>query len=338
MDYSLTAPARQTGPLPAFELPHNTRSYWYWAAGALLTLGVLLRLFQFFDNRSLWIDETFLANSLIRRDFLALSQPNLEYEQKAPILFLWACRLAVLLFGKGEMALRLVPLLCGLASLGIFWQVARTFLKPVGVVVAVGILALAPPLVYHSVEAKQYSSELLGTVLALWLYTRLHHRPDLRSRLLWGLGGASLVWFSYAVIFVLLGMAGGISLYYLLTRQGKLLGRYVLPFGLWILSFGLNYYFFTGRYTESLWLVHWFGARHAFLPLHLSADSGKWTLFSLYMLLDYPLGLFWEPVVGGAPCPGQCFGLCRCCAGWWDWSSYSGATKSWCWCYCSRCC
>ncbi|MBC3542129.1 glycosyltransferase family 39 protein, partial [Rufibacter sp. H-1] len=89
------------------------------------------------------------------------------YEQKAPLGFLWAERLAVELLGKGEMALRLFPLLCGLAALAAFVPVARHFLRPWAAALAVGLLALASPAVYHAVEAKQYSTELLASVLAL---------------------------------------------------------------------------------------------------------------------------------------------------------------------------
>lgn len=153
-------------------------------------IGIFLRLFHFFDNRSFWIDEVYLSSSLIRMDFGELMTPPLDYEQKAPIGFLWLSKLAVLAFGKTEMALRLVPLLCGIALLFVFRPVARRFLQPVGVAVAVGILALAPPLVYHAVEAKQYATEVLATAVTLWLYTRYHKQMSSQALLLWGIWGA----------------------------------------------------------------------------------------------------------------------------------------------------
>ena len=170
-------------------------------------LGIFFRLFHFLDNRSLYIDEIFLATSLVKMNFAELTAPMLEYEQKAPLGFLWVTRLMVLLFGKGEMALRLFPLICGIATLFVFLPVARYFLKPVGVVVAVGVLAAAPPLIYHAVEAKQYSTELFATVVALLLYIRFHQRMNLRALVQWGLGGAIILWFSFSSIFVLAGMA-----------------------------------------------------------------------------------------------------------------------------------
>ena len=128
------------------------RSKWQTIVWVLVGAGIGLRLFHFLDNRSFWVDEIYLASSLVRMNFVELMAPALDYEQKAPIGFLWLVKLCVLTFGNSEMALRLIPLLAGVAALFLFVPVCRALLKPIGVVVAVGILAFAPPLVYHAVE------------------------------------------------------------------------------------------------------------------------------------------------------------------------------------------
>ncbi|UOR05463.1 glycosyltransferase family 39 protein [Hymenobacter aerilatus] len=269
----------------------------------LLACGVALRLFHFFDNRSLWIDEVYVANSLIRMNFEQLAQPALEYEQKAPILFLWLCRLSVLLFGKQEMALRLVPLLCSLGALALFVPVSRRVLPPLGAAVAMGILALAPPLIYHSVEIKQYSAELLATVAAVYLYLRYRDAVEWRPLLLWTVGGAALVWFSYASIFVLMAIAGALSLWHLWQRDWQRFWRQLVPFAAWLFSFALNYLLFTGKYTESGWLVYWFETLDAFMPLAASRAAVRWPFYQLYMALDYPLGLLLDLRTVGSKLP-----------------------------------
>ncbi|HEY7362621.1 MAG TPA: hypothetical protein VIE37_00835, partial [Methylomirabilota bacterium] len=90
----------------------------------LLVLGVALRLRAYLANRSLWLDESFLALNIINRPFAELRQP-LEYVQAAPFGFLYAERLVVELLGASEYALRLLPLLCGIASVFIFWRIAH---------------------------------------------------------------------------------------------------------------------------------------------------------------------------------------------------------------------
>jgi hypothetical protein len=268
---------------------------WITLAWIFIGLGIFLRLFHFFDNRSLWIDEVYLASSLISMDFMELANPPLSYEQKAPIGFLWMVKFCVMAFGNGEMALRLFPLVCGIASLLLFKPVAQFFLKPMGVAVAVGIMALAPPLVYHAVEVKQYGSELVATVLALILYTRYHGKFEMQQLLWWGIWGAVAVWFSYAVIFVLAGMAFAVCLTYLLEREWKKLFYAIIPFSMWAISFVVNYFLFTYKHTDSEWLTHWFRVRDAFMPLPpASLADLKWFVQAGYHMLDYPLGLLWN--------------------------------------------
>jgi len=260
----------------------------------MVSLGVILRLFHFFYNRSLWLDEIYLSTSLIKLTFKELTAPMLEYEQKAPVGFLWLVRVSVLLFGKNEMALRLVPLLSGIASLLLFLPVARFFLKPLGVVVAMGILALAPPLVYHAVEIKQYSFEMLATIVGLYLYTRYYKKQDLSSLLLWGIWGALLIWFSYSCIFILAGIAIGTELYYLFKKEWPLFLRLLVPFTMWLLSFVAYYLLFTSKSMGSAWLVDWFAHRDAFMPLPPTKFSDlKWFIQTPYNLMDYPMGLLW---------------------------------------------
>src|SRR5271156_3733069 len=82
---------------------------------AFVALGGVLRVGHFLSNYPRWGDEAFLAMSFLRRGYLDLLLP-LEYGQICPILFLWAELTAVKLFGFSEMALRLCPLICGVAS------------------------------------------------------------------------------------------------------------------------------------------------------------------------------------------------------------------------------
>ncbi|GHA56707.1 ArnT family glycosyltransferase [Pontibacter akesuensis] len=273
----------------------RTQVSWSTIAWLFVACGIFLRLFHYIDNRSLWIDEIYLATSLINLDFAALASPPLAYEQKAPIGFLWAVRLAVLAFGESEMALRLFSLLCGIASLFVFLPVARHFLKPFGVAIAIGMLALAPPLVYHSVEVKQYGTSVLASVLCLYLYIRFSAKFNVKDLLLWGGWGALILWFSYEAIFVLAGIAVSVCLTYLVQKRWKALFLSVIPFALWLFSFSINFILFTYKHADSAWLVEWFKLRGAFMPLPPSSLTDvKWFIQAGYLLLEYPLGLLWN--------------------------------------------
>jgi len=281
-------------PAPRQEINDTVASRWKILAAGIIALGIFLRLYHFLDNRSLWEDELFLASSLIRMDFHSLATLPLDYQQRAPLGFLWAVRLCVVLFGNHELPLRLFPLLCGIASLFAFAPVARHFLKPAGAAIALLILAVAPPLVYHSVEVKQYGTELLATILALLLYIKYHDRSDTASLVKWGTGGAVLVWFSFTALFVLAGIAAVVCGTHLLRKDRPALLRALLPFFLWGAGFGISYWFFVGNYADSGWLQDFWARRMAFFPLPPAfAGEAKWIVHFLYTFVYYPLGLTW---------------------------------------------
>ncbi|MGI4969508.1 MAG: glycosyltransferase family 39 protein [Janthinobacterium lividum] len=265
----------------------------------LLGLGFFFRLFHFFNNRSFFTDEITLSVSLIKLNFWQLATQPLAYEQKAPLGYLWASRLCVLVLGKQEQALRLFPLLCGLGGLVYFVPVARYFLRAWGTVLAVGLLALAYPAMYHAVEAKQYSTELFATVLALYLYINYHQEKALRPLLLWGVLGGLLLWFSFSTVFVLAGMGGAICLTALLQRDWKRFATYLIPCALWLLSFGILYVLFVSKYHKSEWLTYFFKIRNnAYLPITEPAAALQWLAVKFYAFLDHPLGMLLDVSIG----------------------------------------
>ena len=82
--------------------------------------GVIVRIIQYSFNRSLWLDEAALASSIVTRSYGGLLG-GLDYNQIAPIGFLFAEKFFILLFGNNEFALRVFPLLCGVVSIFLFF-------------------------------------------------------------------------------------------------------------------------------------------------------------------------------------------------------------------------
>lgn len=113
--------------------PHRNQAWPRVALLATLALGIAARMAQYLSNRSLWLDEAYLALNILGRDFSGLLRP-LDNHQIAPPLFLWAVKLAVSLWGDGEAILRLVPLIGGILTLPLFYWLARRVLGPLGVI------------------------------------------------------------------------------------------------------------------------------------------------------------------------------------------------------------
>jgi hypothetical protein len=260
-----------------------------------LIVGLLLRLFHFFNNRSLWMDEVYLSTSLVKMNYVQLVTTPLYYQQKAPIGFLLAVKFFVNLFGNKEIYLRIVPLISGIVSMFLFIPVSKYFLEELGATLAIGILCLSPALTYHSVEIKQYSTELLGTMLSFYLLIKFKDKSQLKSMFLWGLYGAIILWFSYSSIFILGGIGVGLGLQYIIQKRWNIFFISLIPFTLWLVSFIVNYLLFTHKHAESVWIVYWFKAYNNFMPLPpRSLSDLEWFAKNIYDMLDYPLGLLWN--------------------------------------------
>lgn len=266
-----------------------------WPLYAFLLVGVLLRLFHFFYNRSLWMDEVYLSESLVKMNLSELVTTPLYYQQKAPLGFLVLVKLVVDVFGNKEIYLRLIPLVSGMISLYLFIPVSKYFLNKWGAYLAMAIFCCSPALVYHSVEIKQYATELLGTMVSLFIFIRYYTTRTYKNMLIWGVLGALVLWFSYASIFVLSGIAIGLTIKNLIDRNLRFFFLNAVPFMMWLLSFAINYLFFTHKHAESEWIVYWFKAYDNFMPLFPGSIADLlWFPKNLYRMLDYPLGLLWN--------------------------------------------
>ncbi|HKM54338.1 MAG TPA: glycosyltransferase family 39 protein [Isosphaeraceae bacterium] len=219
MSVVTTNPGQHEGPIrpgllglisePAdttFALPSQAR----WLITFFLVLGAALRLVRYAQNLPLWSDECFLAANFIGRDYLGLVKP-LENGQIAPILFLWIERFVLDLLGFSEWSLRLFPLLCGLASLVLFWHLARQVLagQPVALALAVGIMAVSVHPIRHAADAKPYASDLLTALMLLTPAVHWLRRP----------GQLGWLWLLTGLVPIALGLsnpavfvAGGIGL------------------------------------------------------------------------------------------------------------------------------
>jgi hypothetical protein len=175
--------------------------------GWFVLLGLLARTIRYAVCFPLWDDESFLCANFIDRGYLELLKP-LDFHQVAPVLFLWIEHTAVRLLGYSELALRLVPFVCGLASVLLFRRVASRLLSGLALLLAVAIFAVSYPGIRYSAEAKPYGTDLLVSLVVVWLTLEWIERRE--ARWLWWIACLSplLVGLSYPAVFAL----GGASL------------------------------------------------------------------------------------------------------------------------------
>ena len=169
-----------------------------WVPGAtvaFLFLGVLLRFRQYLFDRSLWYSETLIALNIIARPIPRLIPP-LDNHQGAPLGFLALEKAAVLAFGTNEYAMRLVPMVAGVAALVLLYLLVRRILPPVATLASVGLFALSSQQIGYSTELKRYSMD--AAVALLVMFVAIGRWPARRRRdlMLLTVIGAAAVWFS----------------------------------------------------------------------------------------------------------------------------------------------
>ena len=171
----------------------------------IICLGIILRLVEYLFNRSLNLSESSIALTVINGSFLELLQPS-GYVQAIPSGFLIFEKLAVQAFGNSEYALRLFPLLFGIVSLFLFYELAKRCINTMAALISLSLFAISDPLIYYSSVIGQFSGDL---TIALLLFLLAVHIQSKRFTApvtaLFGIAGAIAVWFSHPSIFVLVG-------------------------------------------------------------------------------------------------------------------------------------
>lgn len=209
---------------------------------AIIALGIVFRLVMYFQNRNLIIDEANIVRNLDERNFIELLKP-LRYEQFAPPIFLWFEKLFSMLFGYGEKAARLYPLLCGITSLFFMERVLRRIL-PLNVAwFPLALMCCAPIMIKYSAEVKQYVPDSLVAIVLIWLALRTDLQHTSRKRFLstWIIAGSIAIWASQPSIFIL----AAVGLYYFVEcvqrKQWHQFKYLALIAVIWLAQFGLYF-------------------------------------------------------------------------------------------------
>ena len=253
--------ARRSWAVPG-SFPANL--YTFWLIPAAVLFGWVLRTREWLHDKSLWLDEIGIAQSLIHRNYLGLLGP-LPGEQSGPVPWLWAEHASTSIFGPHELALRLVPFLASLAALAIFPLVARTLIGPFATPAATVLMAASPALIYYAAETKQYSTDTLCALLVVWVTIRLiGRRPDLRSSVLWGAACGALAWCSQPAILVAAAASTCLILRWLHDRRALL--AVLSGSALLGVSIGLEWYYTLRQVSAYQSVRAFWQAFHGFPP------------------------------------------------------------------------
>jgi hypothetical protein len=267
--------------------------YFIWA---IIIIGVLIRFRQYLFNRSLWIDEASLALNILKLNYSDLLTPLL-HSQAAPPFFLLITKLFTDIAGYSEYVLRFLPFICGIASLLLFYHLAIHFLQKKVIPIAICLLSFSYYAIYYSVEFKQYSADLLFTILLILFAFKLDEsKYNKKYSMYFGVMAILSTWFSHTSVFVLAGV-GCALLYKIFFGKGNFDKtninithlKELLTIGiLSITSFAFHYFFIIRPVPKGYFYEFWENSFIPFPPLGLFEI--RWYLTKGINILKNPLG------------------------------------------------
>jgi hypothetical protein len=231
---------------------------------SIIAFGILLRASQYLFNRSLWLDEACLVWNIVHKPFSELLGP-LHYNQAAPIGFLFVEKFFVQEFGNTEYILRLFPLMCGILSLPLYYQLVKHHISKGATLFAVALLSLSNTLIYYASDVKQYASDVMIVIilyLAVFYFEAKKMTPHRIAS--FGLLGAAAIWFSHPSLFILAGFGITLTASNLLRRDFSRLIRLALVFSVWAVSFACIYIVSYDQVTRNEGLLRYWNS--AFMP------------------------------------------------------------------------
>ncbi len=259
------------------------------ACWIVIGAGIIFRISQYLFNRSLTEGEAALALNIVQRTYSELLKP-LDYIQAAPLGFLILQKFATAIFGTHEYALRIFPLIAGIISLFLFYEIAKKAINEKALPIALILFAVGDHLIYFSSEVKQYSSDVAITLLILLLTINImKNNYTFRNLFLFGCVGAISFWFSHPALFTFCG--GTVALFFSILRNKK---RHII---LWLctaiviagISFVLNYFVSLESLIGSKDFVSsWHGRFESFPQIPFDP---KWLGYVFLRIFKFPVGL-----------------------------------------------
>jgi Dolichyl-phosphate-mannose-protein mannosyltransferase len=172
----------------------------------LFSIGILLRIVVWLQERSIFLDEANLLRNYAERDYAGLFK-DLDYQQYAPPLFSVAMKAVIQIFGNHELGVKIVPLWCGSMMLWYFYRLSHQIVSPKAVLGALFFVALSKIFIDYSTQAKQYATDGFVSIGLLYLSTFFKTFPFSKKPILfWTLIGCVSIWLSMPSVFILAGI------------------------------------------------------------------------------------------------------------------------------------
>jgi hypothetical protein len=137
------------------------------AAGAILLIGALLRIWHFAGGRSLWLDEVMVALDIKYLSPSELLGP-LSFDQVAPAGWLLLEKACLYLWDNFDYSLRLPSLVGGIAALFLFYRFLKFGAGAWEALTGAALMAVIPVFIQYASMVKPYILDVLFSVALLY--------------------------------------------------------------------------------------------------------------------------------------------------------------------------
>lgn len=273
----------------------------------IILIGISISIFMNCVGRTLWLDEAMLAFSFSKRSIFHLTSEIFEWDQSAPVLYLYLVKLLTLVFGNTEAVLRSFSVVAYIATLFLSGYTAKKLFHIKYPILVSAFLANMNFILKYSNEFKQYLSECIWVLLVLILYYLYKEKGLVWWKMM--IGFMVFIWGANPVCF----FAGGVLLYEFvdgILKKDKTLVRNSVLIGLGIgVSFVIYYfYWLRGIALSGSMQSYWGNASFPLIPRSIAdlkmAQAMIYEIFITFrearifmvalVLAAFLIGIFWE--------------------------------------------
>lgn len=242
-----------------------------------LLAGVAVHLSSFIVCPSFFVDEATIASTVCTRHLWNLVLSPMDMGQSAPVLYLYAVKVASLIFGQGERSLRLVSLLSWFGTITVLFVLIKDKCGKLYAACITAIFGLLPWFIRWGNQLKPYMTDNFCCLSVLLIYS-LYAKDRIKLSVLAALYSV-IVWMSFAAVFFVASCSALVCipllLHWIRTKEKKDAKQLLLLLTV-ALSFAINYVLWLSRSVDNAGgKAYWDLLRFPLLPKSFS-DIKLW--------------------------------------------------------------
>lgn len=229
---------------------------------AIIVLGIIFRLIVYIKGISFWGDEAMLAMNIYERSYPQLFK-GLDYLQVAPPMFLVLSKILGTVFNTDflrDYALRLIPLVSGIAAIPLFYKFLCEFTKnKMVILLSLFLFSFNMTAILYCAQFKQYSTELLIAIILFTIFYRILYKNDYKWY--YSIIISLSPWFSLSSLFII-----GSYFFLMIFKNYKSVLKIYLPF---CISFCLFYFLYLNDVLKCNYagMYNWWEYGYGFVDL-----------------------------------------------------------------------